>query len=181
MAPGAWSSAARAVCGVYAAGREVVRDGAPLPALGRSHAGSLLAPVFSARDRKTVLARYRNRIDDQTFDHPFRNYWEVFVFKHQQPRNVAMHCAAVLLMYAAVIGLAATLNPWWLALLLFSQLFGLAGHLLFERNHVDTRDAVFSWRASLCLNRLLFEVASGRYWREVGRVRTLFAAYRGFA
>jgi N-acyl-D-aspartate/D-glutamate deacylase len=170
--------AEQAVCAVYVAGRELVRDGVPLPTLGREPAGSLLSPVFCARDRRTVLARYRNRIDDQIFDHPFRDYWEVFVFKHQQPRNVAMHCAAVLLMYAAVIGLAVTLNPWWLVLLLFSQLVGLGGHLLFERNHVDARDAVFSWRASWCLNRLLFEVVSGRYWREVGRVRTLFAAHR---
>jgi N-acyl-D-aspartate/D-glutamate deacylase len=166
---------------VYVGGREVVRDGAPLPALGREAAGEVLVPSARTRGRSAVLERYRNRIDDQTLDHPFGDYWEVFVFKHQQPWNVAMHCAAVLLMYCALAGLVFTMNPWWLAAAVLSQALGFAGHLLFERNHVDVRDAIFSWRASRCLNRMLFAVLSGRYWREVGRVRSLFASYQGAA
>src|SRR6267142_162871 len=172
-------SADRAVRSVYIAGREMVRDGAPLPALGREPAGTLLEPAVRLRGRSAVLKRYRNRIDDDTLDHPFRDYWDVFVFKHQQPRNVAMHCIAVLLMYCAVGSLVLTASPWWLLLALFSQAFGFAGHMLFERNHVDVRDAVFSWRASWCLNRMLFAVLLGRYWGEVGRVRLSFAEYRG--
>jgi N-acyl-D-aspartate/D-glutamate deacylase len=168
-----------AVRSVYVAGREVVRDGAPLPALGRERAGALLAPTVPVRGRSAVLARYRNRIDDDTFDHPFRSYWDVFLFKHQQPLNVAMHCAAVLMLYGALAGLVATWNPWWLLLGVLSQVLGFAGHLFFERNHVDLRDAVFSWRASWCLNRMFFCVLRGSYWREVGRVRHSFAAYRG--
>ena len=113
------------------------------------------------------------------FDHPFRDYWDVFVFKHQQPWNVAMHCVAMLLIYCAVAGLALSANPWWLLLALFSQVLGFAGHLLFERNHVDVRDALFSWRASWCLNRMLLSVLRGRYWAEVQRVRLRFAEYRG--
>jgi hypothetical protein len=168
----------RAVQSVYVAGRELVRDGEPLPALGRERAGKLLAPTVSVRGRGAVLARYRNRIDDDHFDHPFRDYWDVFVFKHQQPRNVAMHCVAVLLMYGAIAGLVVTASLWWLLLGVASQLLGFAGHVLFERNHIDPRDALFSWRASWCLNRMLFAVLSGRYWTDVGRVRSAFAAYR---
>jgi N-acyl-D-aspartate/D-glutamate deacylase len=169
--------AERAVRAVYIGGREVVRDGAPLPALGREPYGMLLAPAVTVRGRRAVLQRYRNRIDDSTFDHPLRDYWEVFVFKHQQPCNVAMHCVAVLLVYCTLAGLVITASPWWLLLGLFAQAFGFAGHVLFERNHVDMRDAVFSWRATWCLNRLFFSVLRGRYWSEVGRVRLRFAEH----
>lgn len=163
---------------VYVGGRELVRDGAPLPALGREVAGEVLVPAARTKGRRDVLQRYRNRIDDQTYDHPFREYWDVFVYKHQRPGNVAMHCLAMLLMYAALAGLVLTGNPWWLALAPASQACGFAGHLLFEPNHVDVRDAIFTWRASLCLNKMFFAVLAGRYWREVGRVRSAFAAYR---
>ena len=62
--------------------------------------------------------------------------------------------------------------------MLASQATGLAGHWLFERSHVDMRDVVFSWRASRCLNRMFFAVLRGRYWHEVGRVRSAFALFR---
>jgi hypothetical protein len=59
-----------------------------------------------------------------------------------------------------------------------SQLTGLAGHLLFERSHVDTRDFLFTWRASRCLSRMFSRVLTGRYWRDVDAVQDL---YRRFA
>jgi N-acyl-D-aspartate/D-glutamate deacylase len=167
------------VQGVYVAGREVVRDGEPLPILGKRATGSLLAPTVRARGLRAVLERYRNRIDDNTFDHPFDDYWEVFVFKHQQPGNVTLHCLAVLLVYGAAAGLLLNGSLLWLLLAVLSQMVGLAGHLLFERNYVDVRDVFFTWRASRCLNRMFFAVLRGRYWVEVGRVRSRFIAYRG--
>ena len=170
---------ASAVVGVFVAGVEVARDGAPLPVLGTVPAGTVLAPTVTARGPEAVLARYRNRIDDELVDHPFRDYWDVFVFKHQRGGNVLLHCVAVLMMYGSGIALVATLNPWWLLLVPLSQATGLVGHWLFERTHVDSRDVVFSWRASRCLNRMFFAVLRGRYWSEVGRVRTAFAAFEG--
>ena len=171
----------KAVCGVYIAGQEVVRAGVPLPALGTRSAGVLLEPTVTARGRDAVLERYRNRIDDENAEHPFRDYWDVFVYKHQRPANVTLHCMAVVMMYGAVLALIVTGNPWWLMLALLSQASGLVGHILFERSHVDVRDVVFSWRASRCLNRMLLEVLRGRYWTEVGRVRLLFARFQGGA
>ncbi len=164
---------------VYVAGREVVRDGAPLPILGKQGTGALLEPTVKVRGRKAVLERYRNRIDDENLDHPFRDYWEVFVFKHQRPGNVTLHCIAVLLMYAAAAGLLLSGSLWWLLLAVLSQAAGLTGHVLFERNYVDVRDVLFTWRASRCLNRMFFAVLRGRYWAEVGRVRSRFIEYRG--
>lgn len=167
----------RTVRAAFVNGREVVRDGAPLPALGTQPAGRLLRPAVTVRGGEAVLARYRNRIDERTFDHPFLDYWDVFVFKHQRPRNVALHCIAVLMLYGALAGALAG-SLWWLLLVPASQALGFAGHLFFERNHVDTRDALFSWRASYCLNRMFLLVATGRYGREVSRVRAQFARFQ---
>jgi N-acyl-D-aspartate/D-glutamate deacylase len=166
-----------AVSGVYVAGREVVRDGAPLPYLGSAATGAVLRPIVTARGREAVLARYRNRFDDEHFDHPFTDYWDIFVYKHQRGGNVALHCVGVVLMYGAFAGVLFTGNPWWLLLAVASQGAGLAGHLLFERSHVDLRDMVFSWRASRCLNRMFVAVLRGRYASDVGRVRARWAEY----
>jgi N-acyl-D-aspartate/D-glutamate deacylase len=166
------------VAAVFVRGIELVRDGEPLAALGRVAAGTLLAPTATARGREAVLARYRNRLSDDQFDHPFRSYWDIFVFKHQARGNVMLHCAGVVMMYAAIGGALATLNPWWLLLAPLSQATGLAGHVVFERNHVDTRDVVFSWRASRCLNRMFVSVVRGLYWSEVRRVNDEFATFR---
>jgi N-acyl-D-aspartate/D-glutamate deacylase len=167
-----------ALASVYIAGREVVRDGEPLPLLGSETIGSVLGPHVVLADRAAVLARHRNRLDDATLDHPFRDYWDIFVFKHQRRGNIALHCLGVLLMHGAVLAALLTLNPWWLLGIPLSQLTGLAGHLLYERSHVDMRDLVFSWRASRCLNRLFLSVLRGRYGAEVQRVRRRYAEYQ---
>jgi hypothetical protein len=172
---------AAAVRSVIVAGIEVVREGVPLPALGSVQTGTLLEPTVKVRGRRAVLARYRNRIDDALIDHPFGEYWDVFVFKHQDRNNVLYHCMAVLVMYASLPAVLLTWNPWWFLLVPLSQLMGIAGHLLYERTHIDIRDVVFSWRASRCLNRMFFAVLRGQYWYEVGRVRSAFEAFRGMA
>lgn len=171
--------AAAAVAGVFVGGVEVVRGGVPLPSLGTVRTGQLLTPNVQVRGRDAVLARHRNRIDDQLLDHPFRDYWDVFVFKHQSHGNVGLHCLAVLMMYGSGLAVLATRNPWWLLLVPLSQATGLIGHWLFERSHVDIRDVVFSWRASRCLNRMFLSVLVGRYWGEVDRVRKRFIEYQG--
>lgn len=165
------------VRGVYIAGREVVRNGEPLPVLGRHKTGSLLRPTTPVRGRKAVLQRHRNRISDAIVDHPFRDYWDIFVFKHQRTGNVLIHCAAVLIMYCTPVTVVLTGNWWWLLLVPLSQAVGLAGHALYERSHVDIRDLVFSRRASRCLNRMFFSVLRGRYWSEIERVRERFSVY----
>jgi len=166
-----------AIVAVYVAGTEVIHAGEPTPALGVHGTGRVLTPLVSARGRAAVLARYRDRLDDSTYDHPFKDYWQIFVFKHQARANVLLHCVAVVMMYGA-LPLAVLLNGWWLLLVPAAQLTGLAGHLLFERSHVDTRDFVFSWRASRCLSRMFSRVLTGRYWHDVDKVRAL---YRRFA
>src|SRR6201999_2882792 len=118
-----------------------------------------------------------NRIDDEIVDHPFHDYWDIFVLKHQHPANIGLHCLGVVMMYGAWAGLAATGVWWWLALIPASQMTGVLGHALFERTHVDSRDAVFSWRALHGLNRLFAAVVLGRYGGELRRVRAAYQAY----
>jgi hypothetical protein len=165
------------LCGVYVRGIEVVHAGEPTAALGTVKAGDVLTAKVAVRGREAVMARYRDRLDDATYDHPFTDYWQIFVFKHQQRGNVLVHCLAVVMMYGA-LPLAILSSAWWLLLVPASQLAGLAGHLLFERSHVDTRDFVFSWRAMRCLTFMAWRVSTGAYWRDVDAVRE---RYRRFA
>ena len=104
-------------------------------------------------------------------DHPFEDYWAVFVLKHQHNGNVALHCLAFALMYAIVGWAILAAEPLLLLLIPISQLTGILGHVLFERSHVDIRDAVFSWPALRGLHRMFFLVLTGRYGKQIERMR----------
>ena len=104
-------------------------------------------------------------------DHPFEDYWDVFVLKHQHNGNVALHCLAFALMYASVGWAILAAEPLLLLLVPVSQLTGILGHVLFERSQVDIRDAVFSWRVLWGLHRMFFLVLTGRYGKQVERIR----------
>jgi len=160
---------------VFIAGREAVREGEPLPVLGQERLGCLLASTSPTHGKAVVLARHRNRISDGLVDHPLEDYWEVFVLKHQRHGNVALHCLAFMLMYVLVGWALLAAEPLILLLLPLSQLTGLLGHFLFERSHVDIRDAVFSWRALWSLHRMFFLVVTGRYAKEVQEMRRRLA------
>ena len=170
-----------AIASVHVRGREVVRDGVPLPLLGSATNGSVLTPLIVLKDAAAVHERHRNRLDDERLDHPFSDYWDIFVFKHQARGNIALHCLGVVLMHGAVIATLLTFNPWFLLGVPLSQITGLLGHVVYERSHVDIRDLVFSWRASRSLNRLFVSVLRDRYGGEVQRVRTRYAEFVGDA
>jgi hypothetical protein len=120
----------------------------------------------------------RARIDERTVDHPFTRYWDIFVLKHQDARNVALHCLGVVLFYGLCALAAATRNLWWLAALPSSQLVGLLGHRFFEPSFVDSQDAVFSIRASAALNKMFWRVITGRYMQDVARSKVRLARYQ---
>lgn len=58
-------------------------------------------------------------------------------------------------------------NFWLLLGLPLTQLLGLAGHFLFEHSHIDLQDAVFYWRASYCLGKMLFRIWTGKYQDDI--------------
>lgn len=165
-----------AVRHVFAYGVEVVTDGNPKPALGHQRCGILLPHANPARSMQDALTRSRNRISDDMLQPQLEHYWDVFLLKHRNPRNVALHCLAFVLMY--LIPILAIVFQDWRVLLLWplSQLTGLLGHRLFEPTPVDPRDTVFSWRALSSLHRMFFAVLSGRYAREQQRVEKYLAS-----
>lgn len=122
--------------------------------------------------------KLRNRIDDRTIDHPFTDYWDIFVLKHQHPINVALHVVGILFFYGLLFLTWKLQNFWLLLGLPLTQLIGLMGHFLFEQSHIDRQDAVFSWRASFCLGRMLLRVVLGKYGDDIRQRQEVLQQYQ---
>ncbi len=117
--------------------------------------------------RQEQKQKLRNRINAQILDHPFTDYWDIFVLKHQHPINIALHIAGIFIFYSLLFCAWKFQNLWLLCFLPLTQLVGLIGHLLFERSYIDRQDAVFSFRASRCLGLMLWRVMLGKYGEDI--------------
>ncbi|WP_254565071.1 DUF962 domain-containing protein [Oscillatoria sp. HE19RPO] len=106
-------------------------------------------------------------------------YWDIFLLKHQHPMNVALHVVGILIFYGLLFSALWFQNPWILLGLPLTQLTGLMGHFLFERSEIELRDAVFSWRASFCLGRMLWRILLGKYKEDVRQRVELLGVERG--
>ncbi|MCL1463098.1 Mpo1-like protein [Argonema galeatum] len=120
----------------------------------------------------------KNKINDKILAHPFTCYWDIFVFKHQHPLNIALHVIGILFFYGLLFAIWKSQNLWLILGLPLTQLIGLTGHFLFERSHIDLQDAVFSWRASFCLGRMLFRVISGKYGEDIRQRQEILRQYQ---
>ncbi|MEB3186720.1 MAG: amidohydrolase family protein [bacterium] len=152
---------------VLVAGRTAVRGEHLQPVLGRERLGEVTS----------LAPDPRLRISRDIPEHPFHDYWDVFVCKHRNPWNVLAHLTGILMNYAGLVALLWTRDWRFLVLMPVSQVIGLLGHVIFERSHVDRQDAVFTLRASRCLNRLFWLVLTGRYRAEVARVTAELDAF----
>lgn len=152
----------RIIEAVYLHGQIVVRRGEILAPLGQEKLGEVIH--LSSTDSGS-----RNWINDQIKSHPFTNYWDVFVLKHQNIYNIALHFMGVIIFYGLLFAAFFWRQYWLLLLLPSSQLVGLIGHYFFERSHIDITDAVFSVRASRCLNKMFYQILTGKYRREIER------------
>ncbi|MBD2013247.1 DUF962 domain-containing protein [Microcoleus sp. FACHB-53] len=126
----------------------------------------------------TLQQKLRNRINDQILDHPFTDYWDIFVLKHQHPINVALHVVGILFFYGLLFLTWKLQNFWLLLGLPLTQLIGLTGHFLFEHSHIDRQDAVFSWRASFCLGRMLLRIMLGKYGEDICQRQEVLQQYQ---
>ena len=168
----------RVIEAVYIRGQQVVRRGEISPALGRERLGDVLPLTHPLSLPRSAASANRDRISDAVTDHPFTDYWDVFVMKHRHPANVTLHVAGVIIFYG-LVALALVTRHWWLLLLLpLSQTVGLLGHYFFERSHVDLQDAVFSVRASRCLNRMFLRLLTGQYADDIRRANEALNAYQ---
>ena len=119
----------------------------------------------------------RNRINNQILDHPFTDYWDIFLLKHQHPINITLHILGIFFFYSLLVYSWKLQNFWLLLGLPLTQLVGLIGHFLFERSHIDLQDAVFSWRASYCLGRMLIRIVMGRYQDDIRQRQEILNNY----
>ncbi|MFB8791206.1 MAG: Mpo1-like protein [Potamolinea sp.] len=126
----------------------------------------------------TLGQKFRNQIDDQTIDHPFTDYWDIFVLKHQHPINIALHVVGILFFYGLIFWVWKLQNFWLILGLPLTQLIGLTGHFLFEHSHIDLQDAVFSWRASFCLGRMLLRILLGKYGDDIRQRQEVLKHYQ---
>jgi N-acyl-D-aspartate/D-glutamate deacylase len=168
----------RVIEAVYIKGRQVVQRGEISPALGREKLGDVLHLTNTPDAPRRAESADRNRISGGITDHPFTDYWDIFVMKHQHPANIALHFVGVILFYG-LVALAVLTRHWWLLLLLpLSQAVGLLGHYFFERSHIDLQDAVFSMRASRCLNRMFLRLITGKYTDDIRQANEALKAYQ---
>ncbi len=154
---------------VYAQGRLVIEAGEVMPMVGKESLSEVLRLHGPVDIEKHERWKQRNRISRDVPDHPFVDYWDVFVLKHRHPWNIALHVLGGIVFYAVLAAAWMRGNPWLLLALPLSQLTGLAGHYFFERSHIDLQDAVFSFRASRCLNRMFYQLLRGQYGEELRR------------
>jgi len=140
-----------------------------------SPAGRLLKPLPSVEADSRIR---RSRPDESSEASPFGTYWDVFLVKHQNKNNVALHCLGVILFYGPLAFAALTHNYLWLALLPGSQLVGIIGHRLFERSPIDPFDAIFTLRASWALNKMFFYVLNGTYFARAERAAKRLTLWR---
>ncbi len=125
----------------------------------------LIKPVYFERSYQEFL---RFKIRDDIPSHPFEeDYWKIFLMKHQTIGCVSFHVFAMLYLYAILATVVFTGQFHLLALIPLTQIIGLISHGIFERNHIDFEDAIFSPRAFTCLNRMLFLFLTGQYFDEV--------------
>jgi N-acyl-D-aspartate/D-glutamate deacylase len=161
---------------VYINGKCAFQNGAATEVLGRECLGEVLIPTLPSENLER--AKRRNRISPEIADHPFTDYWDIFVLKHQNPFNIALHALGVVLFYGLLIAAVWMKNYWLLLALPSSQLVGLIGHRFFERSYIDLQDAVFSVRASRSLNKMFFKLVTGTYGDEIRQKREALQKYR---
>ncbi len=167
-----------AVRHLYKQGVEVVRAGEVLPLLGQKKLGCVLKQLNPTSSKEASLARFRNQITEKKSLASPVCYWDIFLLKHQNPFNVFFHCIAFILMYSVLLAAVSLQNMWIMLLGPLSQTLGFFGHFLFERNKIDQRDALFSWRAFISLHKMFLMVMLRRYWGEVERVRREYAQFQ---
>ncbi len=166
----------RLIEAVFVNGQCAFKNGEATEVLGRERLGEVLMPKLPSAHLEKQ--KRRNRISREIQEHPFTDYWDIFVLKHQHPINIALHALGVVIFYGLLILAVALKNYWLLLLLPASQLVGLIGHYFFERSYIDLQDAVFSIRASRCLNRMFIKLLSGKYGLEIGEKKARLQAYQ---
>ncbi len=97
----------------------------------------------------------------------YKDYWEIFVLKHQQPYNITFHMFGVILFYGIPLMAIYMKNIWILCFMPLSPGVGLIGHAIFERSNIDIQDAILSARTVRCFNKMFYRVILGKYSKDI--------------
>jgi N-acyl-D-aspartate/D-glutamate deacylase len=159
---------AEIVAAVYINGVRVVEKGEVGELLGQKRLGTVLSPQ---------RLKSPEPISDRIPNHPFTDYWDIFVLKHQHPANIALHVVGIVFFYGLLVAIWQSHNLWLLWGIPLTQFFGLIGHGIFESSYIDRQDALFSWRASFCLGKMLVRLVQGRYLADIRDRQQLLQDY----
>ena len=161
---------------VFINGKCAFKQGKATDISGNEKLGEVLQPTLASEILEKT--RRRNRINEVITDHPFTEYWDIFVLKHQHPVNIALHALGVVIFYGVLMAALALQNYWLLLWLPTSQIVGLIGHYFFERSYIDAQDALFSIRASCSLNKMFFQIITGKYGKEIAQKNEMLRDYQ---
>ncbi len=135
--------------------------------------------IVTADQEKAYQNHLKMKVNDDIADHPFQDYWEIFVLKHQKPLNIWVHVIAMYYLYAVLGALIITGNWQWLIAIPLSPLAGLITHHLAEKTHIDFEDALFTRRSFYCLNKMMILATVGRYSIELDRIQKTLRDHEG--
>jgi hypothetical protein len=102
--------------------------------------------------------------------------WDLFVLRHRNTANVAVHLVSFLLFWISPV-LAWAVSPFWLVGFFASGLVGTAGHYFFKDGTVDAREATSSLQVVHYSSVMAGLFVTGRWSREI---RVTEAKYRDF-
>jgi len=110
-------------------------------------------------------------------DFPELVNWDLFVLRHMNQKNVAVHLVSFLMFWFCPF-LAVLINPWFIAGFFASGLVGTAGHYFFKDGTVDAKEATSSVQVVLFSSKMAFLFITGKYGQEIQYVTQKWEKYK---
>lgn len=105
------------------------------------------------------------------------NNWDLFVLRHQDMRNVAVHFLSCVCFWLSPVAAILWSSWFWIGFFI-SGLIGTFGHWIFQDGTVDRKEATSSWRVVVYSTRMALLFLSVRYPHEVRRSRKKFDLFK---
>lgn len=116
-------------------------------------------------------------ISDEIPEHPFDNYWDVFVMKHQNHKNIFTHVFFMYVLWALIITTIVTGELWPIILMPISMVMGNTAHKVVEDTYIDPFDAFAAPRAMVSLHKMMFLYTFGLYGAALKKRQDKLKAY----
>jgi hypothetical protein len=103
--------------------------------------------------------------------------WDLFVLRHQNQKNVAVHLISFLMFWLCPL-FAVAINPWFFLGFFLSGLVGTAGHYFFIDGTVDAKEATSSIQVVAFSSKMAFLFVTGKYGQEIQYVTQKWEKYK---